>query len=155
LQDVLLPVRAHESITKVNSIFARAETQSDFEVQSDYAKYLVIRVCGLVEQVVLEIIQLHTSSRSNPRIANHVVWRMGMFQNPNIEKLLQLAGSFDKTWRAQLEKVISEEERIALSSITAQRNRIAHGGDSTISLGQVRQYYSEVLSLVEKFADPF
>lgn len=152
---MLLPLRAHQSISKVNSIFGRASSQADLEVQSDYAKYLVIRICGLVEQVVLEVIQSHASSRSSPGITGHVVWRMGMFQNPNIEKLLQLAGSFDKNWRSRLDAEFTEPERVALGSITAQRNRIAHGGDSTISLGQVRQYYTEVLSLLEKFADPF
>jgi hypothetical protein len=152
---VLLPLRAHQSISKVNTVFKRASAQVDLEVQSDYAKYLVIRICGLVEQVVLEVVQTHTSSRSTPQISNHVAWRMGMFQNPNIEKLLQLAGSFDKSWRAQLDTEFTEPERVALGSITTQRNRIAHGGDSTISLGQVQQYYAEVLSLMGKFADPF
>jgi len=125
------------------------------EVQSDYAKYLVIRVCGLVEQVALEVVQTHTSLRSSSQIANHVVWRMGMFQNPSVDKLLQLSGSFDKAWRERLNMELTDAERIALGSLTAQRNRIAHGGDSTISLGQVRQYYAEVLSLVTKFADPY
>jgi hypothetical protein len=150
-----LPNEAKSLIAKVDAVFKRANLQSDIEVQSDYAKYLVVRICGLVEKVVLSVVEAHTAARSNPTITRHVMWRMGTFQNLSLERLLQLAGSFDKKLRTDLEIDLTDPERLALSSVVAHRHSIAHGGDSTISLGQIIQYHKEVVSLLEKFAAKF
>jgi hypothetical protein len=152
---VVLPWSAQRLINEVDQLFLRASGQSDLQVQSDYAKYLVIRVSGLVEQVVTEIVLAHVTAQASPTVAGHVSWRMGIFQNPNIERILQLVGSFNKHWRDELDADVTDEERGALGSINSQRNTIAHGGSSTISLSQIQRYYDEVKSLLVKVAAKF
>ena len=149
------PWNAQQLIADVDQIFGRANAQFDPQIQSDFAKYLVIRVSGLVEQVITEVVLVHTTSRANPTVSDHVSWRMGTFQNPNTERILQLVGSFKKSWRVELESELTESERIALGSINVQRNKVAHGQNSTISLAQVQQYYDEIKSLLTKVAAKF
>jgi hypothetical protein len=152
---VLVPGTARKLVQELDQLFDRARKQPDLQVQSDYAKFLVIRVSGLVEQVVTEIVLAYTQPQANPTVTAHVAWRMNSFQNPNIERILQLVGSFNSNWREQLEYLLTVEERQALSSINLQRNKIAHGQQSTVSLGQVDQYYAQIKALITKIAGLF
>ena len=150
-----LPWNAEQLIREVDDIFQRARSLESIQVQSDYAKYLVIRLAGLVEQVVTEIIMAHVESQASQPVVSHISWRMGTFQNPNMERLLQLVGSFDRHRREQLENEISDAEREALGSVMAQRNRVAHGESSAISLSQVADYYSEIKAMLTLVAARF
>lgn len=152
---MVLPWSAEQLIREVDGILERAEAQAGLQVQSDYAKYLVIRVSGLVEQVIAEIVLTYVGTQASQSIAAHVAWRMGTFQNPSIERVLQLAGSFDRHRRGQLDAAILDPEREALGSIRAQRNRIAHGEPSTISLTQVSAYYIEIKTMLARIAAHF
>jgi hypothetical protein len=152
---VVLPWSASQLIADVGEIFKRAEEQSDIEVKSDYAKYLVIRLGGLVEQVVTEIVLTHVSARASAQVLSHATWRMKTFQNPDVERLLQLVQAFDRRWRVELDSTITKSEREALGSIRAQRNRVAHGQPSTVSLVQVKGYFTEIQTMLERVARPF
>jgi hypothetical protein len=152
---VVLPWNAEQLIREVDGIFDRAREQDSIQVQSDYARYLVIRVGGLVEQVMTEVVLTYVATQASQPIVTHISWRMGTFQNPNIERLLQLVGSFDRHRREQLDAAITDPEREALGSVMAQRNRIAHGESSTISLSQVADYYSEIKRMLNGVAARF
>ncbi|HEX6781840.1 MAG TPA: HEPN domain-containing protein [Solirubrobacterales bacterium] len=143
-------------ISDIDGLVARAEAQTDMEVQSDYAKYLTIRVLGLVEQVVAEIVLAHVSAQASPPVLSHTTWKMKRFQNPNPQRLIELVGSFDRRWGDSLESALtSSSEREALGSIRSQRNRIAHGEPTTISLVQVKGYFAEIKSMLNRVAAPF
>jgi len=118
---VVLPWTAQRLMSDVDQVFQRAAAQSDLQVQSDYAKYLVIRISGLVEQAVAEVVQAHVSARASPSVVAYTTWRMGAFQNPNMERLLQLVGSFDRRWREALEQEITDSERGALGRLLHDR----------------------------------
>jgi len=152
---VVLPWAAQRLINDVDQVLTRASAQRDLLVQSDYAKYLVIRLSGLLEQAIAEIVQAHVVAQASPTVVSHTTWRMGVFQNPNGERILQLVGSFDRRWRDELNHELTSEERGALGSINAQRNLVAHGLDSTVSIAQVAQYFADVQSLLEKVAAKF
>jgi hypothetical protein len=148
----VLPWAAQQLVKQLDDLFVRARRQRDLEVQSDYAKFLVIRVSGLVEQVMAEIVFDFARKRAQPQIVDHIAWRMNMFQNPTVDRILDLAASFHPAWRERLKGEITTPEREAMGTINKQRNRIAHGEASTISLGQVNQYYSEIKTLLERVA---
>lgn len=151
----MLPWPAQQLVKELDDLFARARKQDDLEVQSDYAKFLVIRVSGLVEQVTAEIVFDYTQKRAQPSIVEHVEWRMNMFQNPTLQRILDLVASFQSRWREKLESEVTTPEREAMGTINKQRNLIAHGQSSTISLGQVSQYYAEIKKLLERIAALF
>lgn len=142
-------------IAEVDEIFKRAEAQSDMEVQSDYAKYLVIRLGGLVEQVVTEIVLTHVGGQASATVLSHTTWRMKRFQNPDVERVVGLVKSFDRRWGEELDDVISKSEREALGSVRTQRNRIAHGQPSTVSLVQAKGYFTEIKTMLGRVAEPF
>lgn len=152
---MVLPWSAEQLVTEVDAILTRASAQTDLQVQSDYAKYLVIRLSGLVEQVITEIVLAYVKSQASQPVVAHVSWRMGTFQNPGMERIRQLVGSFGRNKRDQFDSEVTEPEREALGSVMAQRNRIAHGEQSTISLSQVAEYRDEIKTMLVKVAACF
>lgn len=150
-----IPWPAHRLVQELDVLFTRARAQTDLEVKSDYARFLVIRVSGLVEQVITEIVLAYSQSHAHPAVVSHIDWRMNTFQNPKFERILSLADSFQPGWKSALNAVVTVEEREALGSVTRQRNNIAHGEQSTISLAQVDQYYAQIKTLLDKVADQF
>lgn len=89
-----IPWSGQQLIRELDQLLARAREQEDIQVQSDYAKFLVVRVSGLVEQVIVEIVLHHIQPQASPTVAAHLEWRMNSFQNPTVERILQLVGSF-------------------------------------------------------------
>jgi RiboL-PSP-HEPN len=152
---VPIPWSGQQLIQELDQLLERAREQEELQVQSDYAKFLVIRVNGLIEQVIVEIVLHHIQTQASPTVMAHLSWRMNSFQNPNIERVLQLVGSFNRRWREELDDALTEEERQALGSLNAQRNKIAHGQQSTISLAQVNEYYAHSKLLLGRIADLF
>jgi len=150
-----LPWEARRLILEVDQLLKRAGAQDDLRVQSDYAQYAVIRVSGLHEQAVTEIVQTHVKAQASPTVLSHIEYRMTTFQNPSVERILQLVGSFDRRWRDSLDSALGDPERGAIGSIGYQRNKIAHGQNSTVSLAQVSQYFEEIKSVLDKVASQF
>jgi hypothetical protein len=67
--------------------------------------------------------------------------------------LSQLIGSFRPTACTQLLHKLTDAEREALRSVRDRRNEVAHGGQSSVSLGQVDQYYTEIKNFLAKVAE--
>jgi hypothetical protein len=62
---VPVPWPAQRLVQELDALFTRARAQPDLEVQSDYARFLVIRICGLVEQVITEIVLAYSQSHAH------------------------------------------------------------------------------------------
>ena len=150
-----IPWPAQQRVQELDAVFARARQQSDLQVQSDYAKYLVVRVSGLIEDTITTIVLMYVEQTANPHTAQHVQWRMKLFQNPTLERITQLVGSFRPIWRTQFLAELTDPEREALHSVHDRRNEVAHGGQSSISLGQVDRYYTDIKTMLDKVAKVF
>ena len=71
-------------------------------------------------------------------------------RNPKAEKFLEIARSFNPTWAEDLGRFMSEDNRKdALDSIMNNRNLIAHGRSTSISIGRVNEYFLKCIELVD------
>lgn len=124
----------------------------DILVDSYLAKFLVVYICGIYEEAI-ETIFVDFVNRNTARQEIIAYARKNIdksFRNPDSGKLIELAGMLgNSTWCSTLKSM--SPERIALDSIVNNKNDIAHGRGSTITLTDVRQYYKESRPLVEKF----
>lgn len=136
-----------QTISDIDSV-----SGSNVLTDSYLAKFLVVYICGIYEETI-ETIFVDFVRRNTPRAeiieyARKTIDRS--FRNPNSDKLIELAGTLgNSTWTAAL-KTLSAE-RIALDSIVTNKNDIAHGRGSTITLGDVKDFYRLSRPLIEKF----
>jgi hypothetical protein len=138
---------------KLDDLFLKiASVGDDLEMRSHWSKYLCIRVSGFLEVSIRSIYTEYCKNKSAPFVANYIEKKLASFQNPTMQKILDLAGSFNPQWADEL-KAFSEsgigEIKDSIVSIVATRNQIAHGENVNITFTKISNYYKNSVLLVE------
>ena len=135
---------------RLDTLFERArELSGDAEMQSHWAKYLCVLVCGFLENSVELCLLDYCRKRTDGNISNFVSSELRAFQNPKMGKILELFGAFSKTWEESLKRDSEGKISDAGNSIVTNRHMIAHGGKSDISMASLKYYYADVIRGVE------
>jgi uncharacterized HAD superfamily protein len=123
---------------------------SDPEMQSHWAKYLCIRVSGFLEVAVSTIYKKYAKDKAAPFVVNYVEKQLSSFQNPKMEKILNITRSFNPKWAEEIELKLSKNTEIkdSIDSIVEVRNKIAHGENIGITYSKMKGYYKNALKLV-------
>ena len=118
--------------------------------KSYLAKFLVVFICGLYEEIIETIISEKVEKLRSLQVSNFVTkYFEDYFRNPCFDKVIELLGKFDPAWANELSK-IQKILKLALDSIVSNKNAIAHGLNSGITLVQVEEYYYNSRKLIEK-----
>jgi hypothetical protein len=127
----------------------------EFELRSDYARYLCILVSGYLEKGTQELAMECCRRSSSGPVRNYAISRLDWSRNPAPDSLLELVGSFSLDWRDQLDQFLTTERRAAVGSIVSIRNTVSHGGWVAVTPGRAQDYYQRVQEVVEFLADVF
>ena len=118
------------------------------EIQAHGARYLCVLVSGYLEITIRTIYRTYGEACANPNVARYVARQLNGFQNPRMEPIVQLAGSFNAEWGEQLKAATDGEIKDAVDSLIDLRNSIAHGRDVDVTYARVRDYYERARRLV-------
>ena len=105
---------------------------------------------GFIERSVSEIVLVYAHGKTPPPIRSFLESSLRRLTNVDKERLLNVVGSLDAAWRAQLEAYVVDERQAAINSVVGLRNDIAHGGGSSISLRQMQRYWLVVQEVIDK-----
>jgi hypothetical protein len=86
--------------------------------------------------------------RTTLTVTRYVRSALERFQNPNFERVCQLAGSFDPSWRTSLKSKISDDQKAAIDSVRANRNELAHGKSVNLTYSRVVDWYKSIIAVV-------
>ena len=135
---------------RLDNLFARiGALGGDIELQSHWARYLCVLVSGYLETSVRRIYSEYARTRAAENVADYVYAQLSSFQNPKMEKILELTGSFSREWADDLKVATEGEQKDAVDSIVANRHRIAHGESVGITYATMRRYYENAVRVVE------
>jgi hypothetical protein len=116
------------------------ENPSDQVLNSDaypwLCRLLVVRSCGYLEQVVVEVCRAYVRERSGGTVRMFAHSWLDRTGNPTPDRLGDLVGRFDSTMREDLLAFLADQdERLsrAVYFMVDRRNRIAHGLNEGIS----------------------
>lgn len=141
----------HAEIDKIRDLFDKVKyLPDDPEITAHWAKYICISITASMEVCFSRMLMHYAQTRSDRRISSYVSRRLKRFQNPGIDKILNLYGDFDDEWRAQLEEYLSHEKRSAIGSIIANRHNISHGQDSNVTISRLKEWYKSVEGLIKR-----
>lgn len=134
-----------QTIIDIDSI-----TGSNSTVDSYLAKFLVVYISGIYEEVFETIlIDFTRKNTSRTEISAYVANNLNRyFQNPRFDKVCKTMGEFDEKWGCELRKLINEGR--ALDSIVNNKNSLAHGSPITITLTDVKKFYADSRIVFEK-----
>lgn len=124
----------------------------DPELLGHWGRYLCILAAGFLENSVRILYGSHAERQSAPSIAAYVFAQLERIQNPKAGKFIEVAHAFDKKWADDLEVFLNADDgrrKNAIDSIMNNRNLIAHGRSSNISVVQVREYFASASEVAE------
>ena len=97
---------------------------------AELSRFLVVRICGFLEQSVEESCRSYLRSKSDPRSTSFGESWFGRGANPRPDELVRLVGRFDNAWSEELEQLLNKDDELLrreLSFLVDKRNRISHG----------------------------
>ena len=135
--------------SEITLLFEKAGNSQE-ELQASLARYACVLASSYLEAACRELVVRYVRGRADDSVARYVEFTLGSFRDPNMEKILQLIGRLDAKYRSRLEAEASDRLKDSVDSISANRNNIAHGRRSGISLGQARSYFDDARTVVGK-----
>jgi hypothetical protein len=122
----------------------------DLELRSHWTKYLCVLTSGFLETSLLAIYAEYARAKASPRFANFVERQLTGSTNYTMEKVERLVASFDQGWSDELTGHADYDRlKASVNSVVNNRNRIAHGQSTSLSFGQLTDYYSDVVALLD------
>jgi hypothetical protein len=118
------------SLKLVEALVRSPERDRPDEVTAALARFLVVRTCGYLEQVIEVCCRSLIISKSAPVIASFGGSWLGRGTNPAPEKLAALAGRFSSAWADELDELLNKDDqrlRREIALLVDRRNKIAHG----------------------------
>ena len=117
------------------------------EMSAHWSRYLCILVAGFLEVSLQEVYSEYSKSRAHPNVVSFVSKTMRGFQNPNMNKISELARSFNSDWAAEIDGELSMRDSV--NSILANRHQIAHGKSTDVTVGRLQPWYRDAIRLVD------
>lgn len=112
--------------------------------------YLCVRVSGFLEDCVRTIFSNYVDANSKNSVKTFVAKKLRKFPNPTWEAIYALTKDFDDGWVEYLKANVDQSYRDAINSIVSNRNTIAHGGTSSITLNDLEKYYQNAVNVIDE-----
>ena len=126
---------------------------SNNQIESQWATYLCIRISGLLETSIRSIYSSYCENkRTHPNIARYIGYSLDSSRSQNMkpETILNLANSFNPVWRGEIENYLADLGRKeAIESVINIRNSAAHGGNTTITFHNAKEYYEKIWQVIQ------
>jgi hypothetical protein len=146
-----MSIQVHSITQKLDHIFDLSNRLTeDDELSAQYARYLCVLVSGYIEESIRLLLVDYAQRRSSPEILRYVRLKTKSVTNLKSSKIKELLVSFSEEWVTHYEEKVSDESIDAIDSVVANRHNIAHGKNTNISLGVVRNYYALVKPVIKE-----
>lgn len=142
------------SLVELAGLIERPPRDQSDEVSAAMARFLVIRSCGYLEQVVAECCRAYLTSKSEGRVSSFASSHLRRGMNPAPEKLAELVRRFDPNWARELEELLKEEDDLLqreLAMLVDKRNKIAHGVSEGIGARKALDLYNVAREIADWF----
>ena len=153
LQDML-----DECTAELNDIEARINALPSLDKGIKYfTNYALIKACGTVEFVYRSIVADHFSQLTNSRIDTYLdaTIRKGSM-SAKYEMMQNLLRKFDDQWKKDFQTAVKGNPNgqkliDASNPLVTNRHDFAHGKAPTATFLEIKQYYTDVVSLIQIF----
>jgi len=122
----------------------------DLQLQAEWARYICVLAAGFMERSLSAIYVEYIRTNSAGPISKHGQFYAERVPNAKAEQFVEIAKRFDPAWGQALDDFLAEDGRKdAIDSIVNNRNLIAHGGDSGITVARVADYLDKCVRVLE------
>ncbi len=90
----------------------------------------------------------YAQKRSHGDVSRYVSASLSRIRNAKFEDVLVVLGHFSPAWREHFETKTDPEIKDAIDSIVNNRNQVAHGAQTGISLVTFMEYYKRLKAFI-------
>jgi hypothetical protein len=125
--------------------------KGDRKIASDLESYLVVLISGIYEDCLEYLINKRAAKAGDLEVAAFIEKTLDIqLRNPNWENLTNMLGRFSKKWVATMNKRIRNQAKTDLNNIVTNKNAVAHGNASNLTLGEIKNCHKNCRSIFEK-----
>lgn len=140
--------RVQNYIRSVDSLVRTAGEIKEEEIKSHVAKYICVKISGLLEVYFKSQIGDYVDATSSQPTAAFVKHRFKTFTNIDSEKIAKLLEVFSAEWADLYRSKMTEDLISSLNSIISNRNNIAHGNSDSITFNSIQTHYENVKKIL-------
>ena len=120
----------------------------DTDLAAQLTWYLCIRTSGFLENAVQVILLEYVQSKTVDVPTQNFVEENLMSITARYDVILGTVRRFNEDWRTQLRQNDVQKYKRVLNNLVKNRNLIAHGRDSKITIQELQSYFVEIKDLV-------
>lgn len=145
-----MDIAVQSYIRKLDSIIALADKidKNEDELRAHMAKYICIRLSGLMETFFKKQIANYLDGTTPKPVENYVNSRFKQFTSVNSKKITDTMELFSDSWVSQFNDLMTERMKSSLDSVISNRHNLAHGKDQGLTLTQVKGYYEDIKDVI-------
>ncbi len=148
---------ANSELTRQNKriqtlILKAKEFEPDDELRSHLAKYLCVLTTGFIENAIYHVFSDIAQKSCPPSVAlTYTKTQLYKIQNTKTEKIKEITKAFNpEWWNDGLRDFLQLENRsTAINYLFTERNNIAHGRDSEITIDKLEEYLKKIIEVVQ------
>jgi hypothetical protein len=119
--------------------------------QSEWCRYLCVRLYGYLERTFIEIIEAYVDGAAAPQVAAFAASRLAALNSATPDNCVKIVREFNGVWADTLEAFLAAGPvKAHLGSVTANRHQIAHGNDVGLTISQLQQYKNSVEEILDE-----
>jgi len=111
--------------------------------------YLCIRISGFLENCIRIYFLEYANLKCQDYVKTFMENRLKRFPNPTWSEITKLIKDFNEQWVIDIKKSVPPQWLSSLESINNNRNNIAHGGTSSVTLRELALYYQDIVNILE------
>lgn len=118
---------------------------------AEWSRYLCIRTSGYFEQALVDMCERHAAANgADPNVVSFVSTSVRFNNSFDANKVGRMFGGYNKEWQRVIKRHFRDhgEEAGTLQSLLANRNLIAHGEDSGVTVAAVREWLTHIDSCI-------
>lgn len=119
-------------------------------------RFLLLRVCGYLEQVTFETARGYVQAKSGGLVKSFAMSWLDRSRNPSSDNLLTLVGRFDSGFADDLTTLLDADDqrlRRELGLLVDRRHKIAHGLNEGITQTKALSLKSDVEIIADWFVE--
>lgn len=132
---------------EVDRLQSSGTIHTDLAIQLTW--YLCIRTSGFLENSVQIILLQYVQSKTVDVATQNYVEENLKFITARYDDIISTVRRFNVGWRAALRQGNVQQFRPVLNNLVENRNLIAHGRDSQITIQELQGYFNDVQDLVK------
>ena len=139
--------RLQKLFDEVQALSEAGTVSADIVVQLTW--YLCIRISGYLENAIQIILLDYVQSNTDDLPTQEFVGANLRRINSRYEDIMGIVRRFSEDWRKELRDKDVQRFKASLTTVAENRDHIAHGRDSLITLPELQSYFVDATELVE------